>query len=378
MGETYLAATLDGIDNNRIRYDNNVKRILADKQVLSRIMKYTLSEFSAMSIEEILKCINDDVSVSDTPLSPRDYGSVMKTETEDNVPGEGRIYYDIRFSAHYGRNTYKILINIEAQKTSDASRLGYHLQNRVQFYIARMISSQNQVEFFNSKYDDIKPVRSIWICMDAEKDSIEEMQFTGRAVYGKISEKQYNLMKGIIIHIRDTDNVDKSKHKLISMLEVLLSHKTAGEKKAILNSEYDMVMSMELEGRLNDMCNISDLIFERSWNEGMQKGMAQGMEQGMQKGMVQGRQQGMAQGLQQGMAQGMQQGMAQGMAQGMEQGIEQGIEQGVFYMIRENIDENKDEDVIIKKLCMYFGLSQEKAKESYDKAVSGEKLQGHE
>ena len=29
-----------------------------------------------------------------------------------------------------------------------------------------MISAQKSVEFDNSDYDNIKPVRSIWICMD--------------------------------------------------------------------------------------------------------------------------------------------------------------------------------------------------------------------
>ena len=78
------------------------------------------------------------------------------TATEDNVPGEGIIYYDIRFTAYHKEREIKILINIEAQKSSDSSKLGYHLENRIIFYLARMISAQKQTEFFHSDFDSLK------------------------------------------------------------------------------------------------------------------------------------------------------------------------------------------------------------------------------
>ena len=64
----------------------------------------------------------------------------------------------------------KFLINVEAQKSSDSNKLQYHLDNRIIYYLARMISAQKEVEFEKSNYDDIKPVRSICICMDANDD----------------------------------------------------------------------------------------------------------------------------------------------------------------------------------------------------------------
>jgi len=70
----------------------------------------------------------------------------------------------------------KILINVEAQKFSDPSKLCYHLENRIIFYMSRMVSAQKQTEFNHSNYDDLKRVRSIWICMDNDEDgdSIED------------------------------------------------------------------------------------------------------------------------------------------------------------------------------------------------------------
>ncbi len=58
-------------------------------------------------------------------------GHVKGTVTEDNVPGEGIIYYDIRFTVYHRESEIKILVNIEAQKSTDSSKLGYHLENRI-------------------------------------------------------------------------------------------------------------------------------------------------------------------------------------------------------------------------------------------------------
>ncbi|NBJ92347.1 hypothetical protein D5281_06985 [bacterium 1xD42-62] len=44
------------------------------------------------------------------------------------------------------------------------------------------------------------------------------------------------------------------------MLEKLLSQTSAGEKKRILTEEYGMIMTTELEGRIQTMCNLSENI----------------------------------------------------------------------------------------------------------------------
>ncbi len=235
-------------------------------------MKYTLIEFAEMDISDIRDCIGDDIEVDTRPIDAglSNLGRVQETLTEDNVPGEGIIYYDIRFAAHHKGMEWKILVNIEAQKSSDSSKLGYHLENRIVFYLARMISAQKQMEFFHSDFDNLKKVRSIWICMDSKEteDSIEEMSFESNRIFGN-SEKLHHtdLMKGIIVNIRNdetiaSDKIKKSKNKLIAMLEELLSRKDVAKKKHILEREYGMIMSEELEGRMQNMCNLSELVKE--------------------------------------------------------------------------------------------------------------------
>jgi len=206
------------------------------------------------------------------------------------VPNEGTVTYDIRFSAYLHKRKMKFLLNIEAQKSSNPSKLSYHLENRIVFYLARMISAQKEIEFFHSDYDSIKPVRSIWICMDngEDDDSIEEIGLMRTVKYGAPRDfETLTLEKGIIINIRlnkknDEDTQRKSRNELIAMLEVLLSDKNVTEKKQRLTEDYGMVMTQELEGRLGHMCNLSEWHWERAMEEGLEKGLEQGKELGIE------------------------------------------------------------------------------------------------
>ncbi|MEY8325187.1 hypothetical protein AALB47_14985 [Lachnospiraceae bacterium 54-11] len=274
MIETNLAQTVNATNDSGSAYDTNVKYLLSDKQILARILKYTVEEFHEMGIEDIIGSIGADIEIGTRPVDAglSNFGRVKGTATEDNVPGEGIIYYDIRFTVYLKEKEMKILINIEAQKSTDSGKLGYHLENRIVFYLARMISAQKQTEFFHSDFDNLKKVRSIWICMDSEEteDSIEEIGFDRKTVFGN-KRKSYHtdLMKGIIVNIRSGADsasgkaVKKSQNVLIAMLEELVSRKGASEKKRILADEYGLKMTAELERRIQIMCNWSESIIER-------------------------------------------------------------------------------------------------------------------
>ena len=118
MIETNLAQTVNAANDAGSAYDTNVKYLLSDKQILSWILKYTVEEFQEMSIEDIIDCIGDDIETGTKPVDAglSNLGRVRGTVTEDNVPGEGIIYYDIRFTAYIKKAELKILVNIEAQE----------------------------------------------------------------------------------------------------------------------------------------------------------------------------------------------------------------------------------------------------------------------
>lgn len=53
MTETYLAQAVEAVGAEGA-YDTNVKYLLADRQILARILKYTMREFQDMPVAEIM------------------------------------------------------------------------------------------------------------------------------------------------------------------------------------------------------------------------------------------------------------------------------------------------------------------------------------
>lgn len=242
-------------------------------------MKWTVSEFYDASIAEIIECIEGEPEVATIPIQP---GKTNKPEaiiglpTENHVPNEGDITFDIRFFVRtlHGERV-KMIINVEAQKKY---HVGYDLVTRAIFYCARMISAQKDTEFSGEHYNDIKKVYSIWICMDTTKaasNTITEYKITREALHGEDpTVHRYDLMTAVMVCLGDQSNHDGT--ALHEMLSVLLSDKIRPQKKAdILNQQFDIPIT---KGEVEDMCNLSDLIAEKAIAEGMEKGMEKGKE----------------------------------------------------------------------------------------------------
>ena len=56
------------------------------------------------------------------------------------------------------------------------------------------------------------------------------------------------------------------------------------EKKKILEEDYGLKMSVELEGRMNEMCNVSDYWEEVALQTGRKEGRKEGREEGQKEG----------------------------------------------------------------------------------------------
>ena len=283
--ETYISKTLSALGDGVAKVDEKIKALLADKQILARILKYSVEEFKEYDILEIINRI-EEVEILEVPVdaglshkSKNEFGKISGSNTEDNVPGEGVIYYDIRFNITKGKKRIKVLINIEAQATTSVSRLGYHIENRMTYYLSRMISAQKEQEFFGSDYDKIKEVISIWICMDARKneDSIIEYRLRPEVKFGEnIHPEEINLLKGILIKIRGRKNMTQSKNKLIEMLEYVIADHSAKEKKNYLKNECGVEMTKELERKVEAMGEsmgraILQGMLEDAWDKGVEQ-----------------------------------------------------------------------------------------------------------
>lgn len=285
--QTHLGNTIDAVDSNKVLYDKNVKELLADAQILARILKYTVAEVRGLEIDEIISCIDtDSIAVGIIPITPGLTNAirVQSVQTEDSVLHESYITFDIRLSLTYGKKSVRIIINLEAQKSADAGKLGYHLENRIIYYMARLISSQKETEFFHSDYDNLKKVYSIWICMDENIESVRKVSLVPETLYGDpLGHMNFDKMCGIIIQLRRRKHAAESKNMLIAMLEDLLRKEDRITKKKNLTEKYGMQMTVELERRLNEMCNLSDLVEEEAMERGIEAFILDNLEEHVTK-----------------------------------------------------------------------------------------------
>ena len=198
----HLANSLDNSSQNA-QYDKHAKEILANKQVLSRILSTTVAEYKDVPLDVISSLIGDDLEIGKHYLEP--LAKVRELNTESTIPGEGRVTYDIKFSAKLPNkdDTISLIINVEAQRKFNTP---YDIVTRAVFYTCRMISEQLETEFSigkNHSYDDIKKVYSIWICMNTPEDianSITEFKMTKNSIYGTFNrEVRYDLQSVIIV-----------------------------------------------------------------------------------------------------------------------------------------------------------------------------------
>lgn len=156
------------IEAGRCRYDNAVKLILSDIQILSRILKAFVPEYKECSLSDIEERYIERASVQISKAGVSDLpGEAVKLQSEDAGFSEATIYYDILFRASCPDEQDKeigLYINIEAQNSIYP---GYPLEMRAVYYGARLLSSQLKVINRSTNYGSLKKSYSIWVCFGA-------------------------------------------------------------------------------------------------------------------------------------------------------------------------------------------------------------------
>lgn len=256
-------------------YDNACKRLLANKIILAWIMKSCLEEYRDCGISEIAsKYIEGEAQISEAAVYPDEEAESLQItglNTEDSTINEGIVTYDIRFRAIVPGTGERIslIINVEAQNDFYP---GYPIVKRNLYYCCRLVSSQYGTEFTNSHYEKIKKVYSIFICMNPpnyRKNTINQYSIQEENLIGEFGEnvEYYDLLTGIIICLGD---VEDEMTGILKLLEVLLSsERSPKEKREILQEEFNIKMTQELEREVSEMCNLSEGV--------EQKGIAKGI-----------------------------------------------------------------------------------------------------
>lgn len=248
-------------------------------------MKGCVDEYSECSVDEIAEKYIEGtpevgtvgVHVDDTNRLPRTPEVITGSNNEDSTLTEGTVHYDVRFdaiaptSAHdaASQGLIRLIINVEAQT---AFNPGYPLTKRAIYYCSRMISAQHGPIFKKSEYGKIRKVYSIWVCTkpsDEFQNTLTRYPICPEQLIGNATEKSenYDLMSVVTICLGKPDSENYT--GILKFLDVLLSSsRAATEKKKILEEEFGVAMSEELESEVLTMCNLSQGVRAEGREEG--------------------------------------------------------------------------------------------------------------
>ena len=101
------------------------------------------------------------------------------------------------------------------------------------------------------------------------KNTINQHSIQEESLIGEFGDnvEYYDLLTGIIICLGDADD---ERSGILKLLEVLLSsERSTKEKKKILQEDFGIKMTQELESEVSEMCNLSEGV--------EQKGIAKGI-----------------------------------------------------------------------------------------------------
>lgn len=265
------------VSAENVRYDAACKELLAEKIILAWIMKCTMAEFSAVSVQDIVeKYIVGTPQVAEMPILPDETNAprINGTGVEDTTITEGTVTFDIRFYAILPTIGERVglIINVEAQNDFFP---GYPLIKRAIYYCCRMVSSQYGTEFTKFHYEKIKKVYSIWICSNPTKireNTITEYGISERNIWGDVHEDvaDYDLLTAIMICLGKPEDTEEK--GILRLLDVLLSGEIdTNTKKRILENDFNIAMTEQFERRIVNMCNLSEGVFQKGVEQGIER-----------------------------------------------------------------------------------------------------------
>ena len=265
-------------------YDAYSKKVLSCKAFAANILKGTLDAFKDCDIPEIVQCFEygseKDVPVDD--ILPM----IDSTGSESVSIKEGKRIFDTKFKVKLPRKKYKmkrkgkgmnLIINIESQKNG---KVGYPIEKRGFYYLSRLLSSQYNVEFRKSRFGDLEPVCSIWVCIDvADRDANTITRYKVRKENLKgnyeCDESDYDLITLVVIRL-GKNRIDDG-DEFMNLLDMVFNKMPEGgigakECKDILKEKYQVTFEEEVYEEVENMCSVGEAYYKKGEEQGRREG----------------------------------------------------------------------------------------------------------
>ena len=260
----------DTLSQHKIMLDQNCKLMISHEEMLSRIIKEFVEEAKHLSIEEIIKIVQDE-------------HRFQRLNNENTIPGYGTVRFDF-FGCidlpQLDHTIKRIYLNVEIQNDAYPK---YSLITRGDAYLSRIQTTQWGKEYNDQNYDGMKKVYLIWILPQAAKKR------DGQVSICKTDEKKhleklesYDKREQIVIYLdkeHDTNKKYQEYDEVLTPLVVFLNNILDYQGKIRIMKEYGF---KEIEKEVREVCDYANMLEKEYLNKGIGIGVEKGIEQGTQ------------------------------------------------------------------------------------------------
>lgn len=260
----------DTLSQHKIMLGQNCKLMISHEEMLSRIIKEFVEEAKHLSIEEIIKIVQDE-------------HRFQRLNNENSIPGYGTVRFDF-FGCidlpQLDHTIKRIYLNVEIQNDAYPK---YSLITRGDAYLSRIQTTQWGKEYNDQNYDGMKKVYLIWILPQAAKKR------DGQVSICKIDEEKqlekvesYDKREQIVIYLdkeHDTSKKYQEYDEILTPLVVFLNNILDYQGKIRIMKEYGF---KEIEREVREVCDYANILEKEYLNKGIGIGVEKGIEQGTQ------------------------------------------------------------------------------------------------
>ena len=257
----------DTLSQHKIMLDQNCKLMISHEEMLSRIIKEFVEEAKHLSIEEIIKIVQDE-------------HRFQRLNNENTISGYGTVRFDF-FGCidlpQLDHTINRIYLNVEIQNDAYPK---YSLITRGDAYLSRIQTTQWGKEYNDQNYDGMKKVYLIWILPQAAKKRDGQVSICKTDEEKQLEKVEtYDKREQIVIYLdkeHDTNKKYQEYDEVLTPLVVLLNNILDYQGKIRIMKEYGF---KEIEKEVREVCDYANILEKEYLN----KGIGIGVEKGTQK-----------------------------------------------------------------------------------------------
>ena len=260
----------DTLSQHKIMLDQNCKLMISHEEMLSRIIKEFVEEAKHLSIEEIIKIVQDE-------------HRFQRLNNENTISGYGTVRFDF-FGCidlpQLDHTIKRIYLNVEIQNDAYPK---YSLITRGDAYLSRIQTTQWGKEYNDQNYDGMKKVYLIWILPQAAKKRDGQVSICKTDEEKQLEKVEtYDKREQIVIYLdkeHDTSKKYQEYDEILTPLVVFLNNILDYQGKIRIMKEYGF---KEIEKEVREVCDYANILEKEYLNKGIGIGVEKGIEQGTQ------------------------------------------------------------------------------------------------